>query len=63
MSLKTWEINGYSFELDLTDADTVERYENAFEDIDALLENNTLNDAANRYASTLVQFFPEKARE
>lgn len=33
----------------------------SFEDIDALLENNTLNDAANRYASTLVQFFPEKA--
>ena len=35
MSLKTWEINGYSFELDLTDADTVEHYENAFEDMDS----------------------------
>ncbi len=35
MSQKTWEINGKSFELDLTDADTVERYENAFENMEA----------------------------
>ena len=27
----TWEINGVSFELDLTDADDLERYENALE--------------------------------
>lgn len=35
MSQKIWQINGKSFELDLTDADTVERYENAFEDMEA----------------------------
>lgn len=33
MSQKIWQINGKAFELDLTDADTVERYENAFEDM------------------------------
>ena len=26
-----WEINGLSIELDLDDADSMERYENAFE--------------------------------
>lgn len=35
MSQKTWEINGHSLELDLTDADAVERYENAFDDMNA----------------------------
>ncbi len=33
MSQKKWQINGKEFELDLTDADAVERYENAFEDM------------------------------
>lgn len=28
---KVWEINGLSLELDLSDADVVERYENAFD--------------------------------
>ncbi len=32
-----------------------------FEDIDTLLEDNALNDAANRYASVLLSFFPERA--
>lgn len=31
MSLKTWEINGLSLELDMEDANVQERYENAFE--------------------------------
>lgn len=31
MSQKIWEINGLSLELDLEDADCMERYENAFE--------------------------------
>jgi len=31
MSLKVWEINGLKLELDLSDADIMERYENAFE--------------------------------
>lgn len=31
MSRKTWEINGLSLELDLEDADCMERYENAFD--------------------------------
>lgn len=31
MSQKIWEINGMSLELDLEDADCMERYENAFE--------------------------------
>lgn len=31
MSHKIWEINGLSLELDLEDADCMERYENAFE--------------------------------
>lgn len=31
MSLKVWEINGLKLELDLTDADIMEKYENAFE--------------------------------
>lgn len=31
MKQKMWEINGLSFELDLEDADCMERYENAFE--------------------------------
>lgn len=35
MSQKIWEINGQSLELDLTDADVVERYENAFADMDS----------------------------
>lgn len=30
MSLKNWEINGLSLELDLEDVDTLERYEDAF---------------------------------
>jgi len=32
---KIWEINGLSLELDLADADVVERYENAFEKMKA----------------------------
>ena len=32
-----------------------------FEDIDAMLENNLLTDAANRYASVLVSSYPERA--
>lgn len=31
MSQKIWEINGLSLELDLEDADCMERYENAFD--------------------------------
>lgn len=31
MSHKIWEINGISLELDLEDADVMERLENAFE--------------------------------
>ena len=31
MSLTTWEYNGKTFELDLGDADTAERYEKAFD--------------------------------
>lgn len=31
MSLKTWEINGISLEFDPEDADSMERYENAFD--------------------------------
>ena len=31
MSLKVWEINGLSLEIDLRDADCMERYENAFD--------------------------------
>lgn len=33
MSRKTWEINGLNLELDLEDADCMERYENAFEEM------------------------------
>lgn len=33
MNLKTWEINGVELELDLEDADVLERYENAFEEM------------------------------
>ena len=32
-----------------------------FEDIDTLIEDNRLTDAANRYASVTVSFFPERA--
>ena len=35
MSQKIWQINGKGYELDLTDADIVERYENAFADMDS----------------------------
>ncbi len=34
MSQKKWQINGKEFELDLTDADVVQRYEDAFTDMD-----------------------------
>lgn len=33
MSQKIWEINGLSLELDLEDADCMERYENAFDEM------------------------------
>ena len=33
MSLKTWKINGKEFTLNLSDADVMERYENAFENM------------------------------
>ena len=33
MSRKTWEINGLNLELDLENADCMERYENAFEEM------------------------------
>lgn len=33
MSLTVWEINGLSLELDLGDADVMERYEKAFEEM------------------------------
>jgi hypothetical protein len=35
MSQKTWEINGVSLPLDLEDADAMERYERAFEEMAA----------------------------
>ena len=35
---KIWEINGLSLELDLADADVVERYENAFEEMHAAIK-------------------------
>ena len=35
MSQKIWQINGKGYELDLTDAEVVERYENAFADMDS----------------------------
>lgn len=38
--MNTWEINGLSLELDLGDADVMERYENAFEEM--AKEENTI---------------------
>lgn len=61
MSLTTWEINGVSLELDLGDADVMERYETAFAEMEAsekmLPKDGKASDMIRAYCGVFRELF------
>lgn len=61
MSLKTWEINGQKFELDMEDADVQERYENAFEQMTeeekTLKKDGKMSEFTRSYCNLFVRLY------
>lgn len=67
MSRTVWEVNGASFELDLTDADDLERYENALEKLrdaeNSIKKDGKRSEFIRAFCKMLAEFFDEALGE